>query len=236
MAVGGKSYPRTGATGTGMRIASSFGIHSISDMPALVPFVLSDESKKYFKNIAGVTIDVQVSVNGKSDTGSMIFTHKGISGPVVLRISNYYSPGDTLVIDFLPDENIHRICSRGREKYPAKKLINVLQDYLPYAFLKCINEMCPQLDNQCSQISKVEEQSMAAVFHKYLCKPDGTEGYKKAEVMKGGIDTKEISSKTLEAVKVPGLYFGGEIIDVTGNLGGYNLHWAWACASVLGNH
>jgi predicted Rossmann fold flavoprotein len=227
IATGGLSMTEIGASGFGYEIAKQFGLNIIPTYPALVPLTLSS---KRFQNLAGISVDVNVSCNKKTFRDSILFTHKGLSGPAILQISNYWNKGNEIIINLLPDINLTEMIEKWQKERPKAELKNLMSELLP----KRIVLTFLQLNKPINQYNKKEIGKIADVFHKWRIIPSGTEGYKIAEVTKGGIDTKELSSKTFESHKVKGLYFIGEVLDVTGELGGFNLHWAWASGYCAG--
>lgn len=233
VATGGLSYPASGATDIGHRIAKQFGLKVILPRPALVPLTFNPGDIKLFGGLSGISIDSAVSCNKRHFRGNILFTHRGLSGPAILNISLYWNIGDILNINLLPDLDIHEILMIKRQG--KIKLSRLLSQYLPsrfsHAFCDAYTGSKPLL-----QYTEKELQDIAYQIHNWKIEPAGTEGFKKAEVTLGGIDTKELSSRTMESRQVPGLYFTGEVIDVTGQLGGYNLHWAWASGYQAGQY
>lgn len=233
IATGGLSYPDLGASGFGHDVARQFGLKVTQLRPALVPFVFSGDERKVFKQLAGISLDVVVSNGFHKFRGNMLFTHQGISGPAPLQASLYWDPGKTLVIDLLPETDIlHVFISRRQSKMEMQ---NLLSAYLPKRFAQvwCDRMM---ISKPINQHSDKELKEFAHALHVWGITPKGTEGYRTAEVTAGGVDTDELSSKTMESRKTRGLYFIGEVVDVTGELGGYNLHWAWASGFAAGQH
>ncbi|MBU1630407.1 MAG: NAD(P)/FAD-dependent oxidoreductase [Candidatus Omnitrophica bacterium] len=227
IATGGLSMSEMGASGFGYDIAKQFELNVNPTYPALVPFTLNNKKSI---DLAGISVDALVSCNGQSFRESILFTHKGLSGPAILQISNYWNKGDEIVINLLPDLNLAVLIEKWQKERPKAELKNLMSELLPkrivLTFLK--------LNKPINQYNQKEITQIAETFHKWRITPSGTEGYKIAEVTKGGVDTKEISSKTFESHKVNGLYFIGEVLDVTGELGGFNLHWAWASGYAAG--
>ncbi len=236
IATGGLSYPKLGATDFGHRVARQFGIKVTGVSPALVPFTFGPEALKVFHELSGISLDAVVSCKGRHFRGPVLFTHRGLSGPAVLQISSYWEEGDALSINLLPDMDIFAWLM---EKRKGKiEIQNLLSGCLPKRFIRKwsaaqIPQSAARPVNQCTE---KELKQIADNIHAWIIGPQGTEGYKTAEVTRGGVDTDELSSKTMEAKKVPGLYFIGEVVDVTGQLGGYNLHWAWASGHAAGRY
>lgn len=231
IATGGLSYSKLGASGFGHDVARKFRLKVTQIRPALVPFVFPGQDQKVFKGLAGIAFDASVSCNGKRFRGNILFTHRGLSGPAALQASLYWEPGETLLIDLLPALDIHGVFLSARQS--KMEMRNVLAGHFPRRFAEtwCEHRACTKPINQCSD---KELKEIAAGLHAWKIVPKGTEGYDVAEVTAGGVNTDELSSKTMEAKKAPGLYFIGEVVDVTGLLGGYNLHWAWASGHAAG--
>jgi len=233
IATGGLSYPKLGASDLGLRLAEQFKINVISPKPGLVPLTLSQKELEVFRELSGVSINAEITSNRASFQGSILFTHRGLSGPAILQISSYWNKGELLSINLLPGVNAYDLLLASRQS--RKEIRNLLSQYLPSRFSQawCKNYLPTK---PVCQFTEKELQGAAEKLHAWQIKPSGTEGYGAAEVTVGGIDTNEVSSKTMEAKKVPGLYFIGEALDVTGQLGGYNLHWAWASGHAAGQH
>ncbi len=227
VATGGLSFPKLGATDFGYRIARQFGLTVTSLKPALVPLTFRQEDSSFCKDLAGVSFPVSVKDESAQFEEAMLFTHRGVSGPAILQISSTWREGDELIFDLLPDPVASTELSKAR-KSPAL-LPNLLSRYLPKRFAEtwCERHHFLKTAHQCSdrEFSKFLE-----LLHHWPIRFDRTEGYPKAEVTRGGVSTSELSSKTMESRKVRGLYFIGEVVDVTGWLGGYNFQWAWASA------
>ncbi|VVB87215.1 Putative thiazole biosynthetic enzyme [uncultured archaeon] len=233
IATGGLSYPRIGASGAGYMIAKKFGLRVTELKPALVPFIFSPEDMAIFGELSGVSIDAAIKCNNMKFRGSILFTHRGLSGPAILQVSSYWKEGDAIVIDFLPEMDIYGIFIAKQQSKSKIDMHNLLSQYLPSRFAKtwCVSNIQSKPVNQ---YNEKELRRITHQLHNWEIKPISTEGFGTAEVTLGGIDTNELSSKTMESRKVKGLYFTGEVIDVTGWLGGYNLHWAWASGFVAG--
>ncbi|QLB19435.1 BaiN/RdsA family NAD(P)/FAD-dependent oxidoreductase [Mannheimia granulomatis] len=229
IATGGLSMPALGASPFGYQVAEQFGIPVISSRASLVPFTWK-ESDKYFAELSGISIPIMVSANGKSFSNQMLFTHRGLSGPAILQISNYWELGETVEIDLLPSESIIDILSELRQSSPKLQLKTVLGRYFPKKLVDLWLVQNLVTDKVIAQLSKADLAFLDQFIHHWHFLPNGTEGYRTAEVTKGGVDTDFISSKTMEAKNVEGLYFIGEVLDVTGWLGGYNFQWAWSSA------
>ena len=239
IATGGLSMPALGASPFGYKVAEQFGIPVIAPRASLVPFTWK-ESDKPFATLSGIALPVTASNDRISFSNQMLFTHRGLSGPAILQISNYWQMGEAVDIDLLPAENILDILQELRQSSPKLQLKTVLNRYLPKKLVELWFEQHLLKDQVIAQLSKAELQHLDQFIHHWLFIPNGTEGYRTAEVTMGGIDTDHISSKTMEVKTVSGLYFIGEVLDVTGWLGGYNFQWAWssayACAEGIIQH
>lgn len=231
IATGGLSYPKLGASGFGHEVARKFKLKVTQARPALVPFVFQGRDQRVFKGLAGIAFDTAVSINRKKFRGNILFTHRGLSGPAALQASLYWEPGEPLLIDLLPALDIHGVFLSARQS--EMEMHTLLAGHLPKRFVQtwCDYLIISKPINQCSD---KELKEIAEGLHAWQIIPKGTEGYDVAEVTAGGVNTDELSSKTMEAKKAPGLYFIGEVVDVTGLLGGYNLHWAWASGHAAG--
>ncbi|AGH38111.1 NAD(P)/FAD-dependent oxidoreductase [Bibersteinia trehalosi] len=229
IATGGLSMPALGASPFGYKIAEQFGISVIPPRASLVPFTWK-ESDKVFSNLSGVSLPITASTRHKSFSNQMLFTHRGLSGPAILQISNYWEMGDMVEIDLLPNENLIDVLQELRQSSPKLQLKTVLSRYLPKKLVELWLAQKMLNDQVIAQLSNADLQYLEQLIHRWQFLPNGTEGYRTAEVTKGGVDTDFISSKTMEAKNVQGLYFIGEVLDVTGWLGGYNFQWAWSSA------
>ena len=232
IATGGLSIPPLGATDFGYRIARQFQLEIEPPRPALVPFTLDAQTLRRLRNLSGVAIDAEVSCRGKTFRENVLITHRGLSGPAILQISSYWFPGDEITINLLPDENTLEILTS--EAIREVELANVLSRFMPRRFAHAWCEIHGP-SKPIKQYSARELETVAVALSEWKILPSGTEGFKKAEVTAGGISTAELSSKTMESKRVPGLYFIGEIVDVTGHLGGHNFQWAWASGYAAGH-
>jgi len=234
IATGGLSIPKMGATDFGYRIAKQFEINIINTFPALVPLKFNVNEWKEFSDISGVSVDSIVSVKSKGKIKfreNVLFTHKGLSGPAILQISSYINNTESFEIDLLPDRDMFKIFI---ENSGSKiQLSNFLSAYFPKRFSEAFVGKYI-LSKPVYQYTQKDLKNISDKIHNWELQPSGTEGYEKAEVTAGGIDTRELSSKTLESKKVSGLYFIGEVVDVTGWLGGYNFQWAWSSGAAAG--
>jgi predicted Rossmann fold flavoprotein len=231
VATGGLSAPNLGATNFGYGIARQFGIHVTPLRPALTPLKLDRSDAELFTALSGLSFDAAVSDGRMRFRGHVLFTHRGLSGPAILQISSYWDGVSPIVIDLLPGVDIHGVLTENRRG--RMQLSTLLGRFLPGRLVKLWCELHHEA-LPLNQLSPRQLDALAASLHHWEIRPAGTEGFNKAEVTSGGVSTRELSSKTMEARKVPGLYFTGEVIDVTGHLGGYNLHWAWASGYAAG--
>jgi hypothetical protein len=231
IATGGLSFPKIGATDFGYRLARQFDLKLIQTRPGLVPLTFSEADQRLCAELSGVSIDALVRWNGESFRENLLFTHRGLSGPAILQISNYCRAGDALVVDLLPEQSAGKLLAAARGQ--ARELATVLSERLPRRFVQgwCARFAPSQPMNR---YSTRQLEDLARRLHAWELRPAGTEGYAKAEVTLGGVDTSELSSKSMEARAVPGLFFVGEVVDVTGWLGGYNFQWAWASGFAAG--
>ena len=229
IATGGLSIPQIGATDFGYKTARNFGLKIVEPKPALVPFTTKED---VFAELTGMSLDTVVSTNKTSFRENILFTHKGLSGPAILQISSYWDHGDSITIDTCPDRDPYQELVDLKKQ--STKQIKSLLDYPD----KFIDKLAREFDLS-QKISETSNQFLQELAHKlknWQITPTGTEGFAKAEVTVGGVDTNDLNSKTMEAKKVPGLYFIGEVVDVAGWLGGYNFQWAWASGFSAGNN
>jgi len=233
VATGGLSIAKVGATDFGYRLARRFGLKVVEPLPALVPLTLSHEDLAALRPLSGVSVPSEIRCGGASFAENLLVTHRGLSGPAVLQISSYWARGDALRVDLLPGRDALEILERGREH--GADAAPLLSRHLPKSFaqLFCRLHAPPR---PLRSYTAAELHALAERLHDWRLTPAGTEGFQKAEVTKGGVDTAELSSKTMESRRVPGLYFVGEVVDVTGHLGGYNFQWAWASGHAAGRY
>ncbi|GHE89261.1 NAD(P)/FAD-dependent oxidoreductase [Thalassotalea profundi] len=235
VASGGLTMPKLGASPIGYKIAEQFSINLFPTTAALVPFTLHEHDKERFEGLSGISIPTIVtSENGISFKENILFTHRGLSGPAILQISSFWKAGESVSINLLPGLNIVETIKEWRDASGQKSLKNMLATILPKRFIEKMISQQEIIDKTINQLSKDEMLSLAEYVHNWQIKPNGTEGYRTAEVTLGGVDTDELSSKTFESKKVPNLYFIGEVIDVTGWLGGYNFQACWAQGMACG--
>lgn len=223
IATGGLSIPKMGATDFGLRVAKQFGLKIVPPAPGLVGLRLD----RALDGLSGVSVPAEVSCNGQTFREAILFTHRGLSGPAILQISNYWRHGQPITINLLPDVNLAETISRHQKTHPDSTLKSVLKKWLPKRLVQHFL-VTPFDTKKLKQLLPDEIAVIAQAFQAWEISPSGTDGFKKAEVTRGGVDTAELSSKTFEAKQVRGLYFIGETVDVTGWLGGYNFQWAWA--------
>ncbi|KEA62089.1 NAD(FAD)-utilizing dehydrogenase [Marinobacterium lacunae] len=233
IATGGLSIPNGGATGFAYEIAHQFGLEVNETRAALVPFTLQPADLEYLKPLSGVSHPISVSCNGKTFREALLFTHRGLSGPAILQISSYWHPGDEIEINLFPDMELFEWLKQQRESRPKAELQTVLSTLMSKRVVQALCEHWQFAGHMADQSNKVLTRLADQLQH-WRIKPSGTEGYRTAEVTLGGIKTGEVSSKTFEANKVPGLFFIGECLDVTGHLGGHNFQWAWASGVAAG--
>jgi predicted Rossmann fold flavoprotein len=231
IATGALSIPNLGATDFGYNIAKQFGIKVNECRPGLVPLTLKQNDLKIFAELSGVSVDAIVSFEKASFRENILFTHKGLSGPGILQISSYWHPGKPIAINLLPELNMSAVFKDHHSDKVSLK--NFLKDYLPSRLTDILCEHFFE-NKPLNQYSAKQLQDIAQSLNHWEVTPQGTEGYAKAEVTVGGVDTDELSSKTMESSKVAGLYFIGEVVDITGHLGGFNFQWAWASGYAAG--
>ena len=236
IATGGLSIPTLGATGFGYEIAEQFG-HTLQPRRAgLVPFTFSDQHKTLFASLSGSSIDAVASVGDTSFRGGVLFTHRGLSGPAILQISSYWEAGDVLTLNLLPDIDAAEWLTSLRSEAPKKQLKTLLVNHWTKAITEAFDGIF-DLSRTMATLSNDDISQLAKLLNEWPLRPSGTEGYRTAEVTLGGVNVDEVSSKSLESKRQPGLYFVGEVLDVTGHLGGFNFQWAWAsavaCASAI---
>jgi len=232
IAAGGLPVQKMGATDFGLRIARKFGIGIVDTAPALVPLTITGKDQQWYEQLSGNSIFCRVWNDRASFEENILFTHWGLSGPAILQISSYWQPGELVYIDLLPNQNITQLIQHERELNGKKTLLNYLSSLYTRKFAEALSAYLP-VDKNLASLGKAEVETINNLIHKFKVKPAGNKGYDKAEVMRGGVSTDELSSRSLEAKKIPGLFFGGECVDVTGWLGGYNFQWAWASGFVI---
>ena len=231
IATGGLSMPGLGASPFGYKIAEQFGLNVLPTRAGLVPFTLHKPLLEELQVLAGVAVpSVITAENGIVFRENLLFTHRGLSGPAVLQISSYWQPGEFVSINLLPDVDLETFLNEQRNAHPNQSLKNTLAVHLPKRLVERLQQLGQIPDVSLKQLNVRDQQALISTLTDWRVQPNGTEGYRTAEVTLGGVDTNELSSRTMEARKVPGLYFIGEVMDVTGWLGGYNFQWAWSSA------
>ncbi len=235
VATGGLSIPAAGATGLGFDIARQFGIPVQPTSPGLVPLTLQPRDKARLADLAGIAVDAEVRCGRKQFRDPLLFTHRGLSGPAILQISLEWQPGRELFIDLLPELDLTAALAIQRQSHPRRTLKSALAEYLPK---RLATAMAPPeaADTPLTQLADAQFRRIEAGIRQWRLKPGGTEGFRTAEITLGGVDCDALSSKTMEARAVPGLFFIGEVVDVTGRLGGYNLQWAWSSGWCAGQY
>lgn len=235
IATGGLSIPNGGATPFAYETAKQFGLKVLPLQAALVPFTLQPKDLEVFKPLSGVSHRIRASIRDTSFVENLLFTHRGLSGPAILQISSYWDPGAEVEIDLFPELDLLQWLGEQREERPKADIRTLLGQQM---HKRVVQTFCDLWSFE-GPINRFDSRQLAAVadaFHRWVIKPAGTEGYRTAEVTRGGIDTDEVSSKTFEAKKAAGLYFIGECLDVTGHLGGHNFQFAWACGDAAGQY
>ncbi|MEG1465828.1 MAG: NAD(P)/FAD-dependent oxidoreductase [Hafnia sp.] len=238
IASGGLSMPGLGATPFGYKIAEQFGLNVLPTRAALVPFTLHKPLLDHLQTLSGVAVpSVVTAESGTSFRESILFTHRGLSGPAILQLSSYWQAGEKVTINLLPDCDLSAFLDAERAEHPNQSLKNTLAKQLPKRLVECLQTLGQIPDVTLKQLNAAQQMQVVETLQTWQVIPNGTEGYRTAEVTLGGVDTDELSSKTMQAHKAPGLFFIGEVVDVTGWLGGYNFQWAWssawACAQAL---
>ena len=238
IASGGLSMPGLGASPFGYKVAEQFGLKVLPTRAGLVPFTLHKPLLEQLQVLSGVSVPATITAeNGTLFRENLLFTHRGLSGPAVLQISSYWQPGEFVTVNLLPDCDLEAFLNEQRGDHPNQSLKNTLAMQLPKRLVECLQQLGQIPDVTLKQLNVRDRQTLVETLTAWRVQPNGTEGYRTAEVTLGGVDTNELSSRTMEARKAPGLYFIGEVMDVTGWLGGYNFQWAWssarACAQAL---
>lgn len=233
VATGGPSIPKMGATRFAYSVARQFGLNVIEPRPGLVPLTFDAEMLKQLDGLSGVSVDAEVTLGKVRFAEGLLFTHRGLSGPVILQISSYWRHGDTITIDMLPDVDLFQQLKTAKSDHPKKDIRTVVGQLLPTSLAHRVCDWA-----RCAgRLAEIPDKALARLggqVNAWRVTPNGSEGERTAEVTVGGIDTRELSSKTMEAIAVPGLYFIGEAVDVTGHLGGFNFQWAWASGHACG--
>ncbi|HEV7881255.1 NAD(P)/FAD-dependent oxidoreductase [Bradyrhizobium sp.] len=235
VATGGPSIPKMGASGFGYRIAEQFNLKIVPPRAALVPLTFDANLLGKFRDLSGVSVDCVVSCGKTRFDEALLFTHRGLSGPAILQISSYWRAGEDIVIDMAPERDVLAMLKQLRRDHPRQELATALAGLLPKRLAQTVADMIGGPDRLADFSDKLLSRVTAALKAWHV-RPNGTEGYRTAEVTLGGVDTTELSSKTFESKSVPGLYFIGEVVDVTGHLGGFNFQWAWSSGHAAGRH
>ena len=236
VATGGLSIPKMGASDFGYRLARQFGLEVRETHAGLVPFTFSGAMHEITGRLSGISVPAILSLDSVSFAESVLFTHRGLSGPAALQLSSYWNPGDEVHLDLLPGNDASSLLLNAKTAQPRALLRTILSEALPRALVLELQQLfwTKVADKPLAEIPNEVLQEIASRLHDWALKPAGTEGYRTAEVTLGGIDTDELSSRTMEAKKQPGLYCIGEVVDVTGHLGGFNFQWAWSSAQAAG--
>lgn len=235
VATGGPSIPKMGSSGFGYRIAEQFGLKIVPPRPALVPLTFDAALLAQFGDLSGVSVDAVVSCGKNHFDEALLFTHRGLSGPAILQISSYWREGQDIVVDMAPGVDVLAGLKRLRGDHPRQEMATALASFVPKRLAHTIADMIGGPE-RIADFSDALLAKVTAAVKQWRVRPNGTEGYRTAEVTLGGVDTSELSSKTFEARSVPGLYFIGEVVDVTGQLGGFNFQWAWSSGYAAGRH
>ncbi len=233
IATGGKSIPKMGATSFGYRVAEQFGIAVTETRPALVPLTFEPHMLDRLKALAGVAVDAVVNHGKVKFREALLFTHRGLSGPSILQISSYWREGDEIGIDLSPDRDVFPLLREARQTNGKQEPQTILSQVLPKGVAQFVVEQA-EVSGRLADQSDKKLQAIADAVHRWRIKPSGSEGYRTAEVTIGGVSTDELDQKSMQARKVTGLFFIGEVVDVTGWLGGYNFQWAWSSAFAAG--
>ncbi len=233
IATGGPSIPKMGASGFGYDIAQQFGLNVIEPHPGLVPLTFDAGTLSKLEGLAGVSLDATVKLGKTSFTEALLFTHRGLSGPVILQISSYWRADETITIDLLPGVDLFEHLKQARDSQSKKEIRTVLARLLPKRLAQKIVDGTDG-HGRLAESSDKTLRRLAERINAWQVTPNGSEGYRTAEVTVGGVDTRELSSKSMQARAIPGLYFIGEAVDVTGHLGGFNFQWAWASGHACG--
>lgn len=227
IASGGLPVAKLGASDFALRTARQFGLDVTPTAPALVPLAITGKDADWFAALSGNSVYCRVSNERATFEENILFTHWGLSGPAILQISSYWRPGGTIAIDLLPQRSVEQLIRKERQEGGARLVRQLLGDHYPRRLVEAMGKFLP-IDTKIASLSKADAKHIASTIHRFTITPAGDKGYGKAEVMRGGVATHELDPDTLEAKRVQGLYFGGEGVDVTGWLGGYNFQWAWA--------
>ena len=235
VATGGLSVPKIGASKFGYDLAKQFNLNVIDTVPALVPLTFNEKILNKCKLLAGVSANAIISIKKTLFEEGMLFTHRGLSGPSILQISSYWKEGESLNIDLCPEKNIFNFLLNKRNTSPKQSINSIINSFLAKRLATIICEE-NEITGNIGELSNKNIKKLSDSINNWIVEPIGTEGYKTAEVTLGGVDTNELSSKTMMSKKNPGLFFIGEVVDITGHLGGYNFQWAWSSGFVAGQY
>jgi predicted Rossmann fold flavoprotein len=234
IATGGKSIPKIGATGFGYTIAEQFGLAVVAPRPALVPLTFAGRQLAEMQDLSGIAVEARVTFGKTTFHEALLFTHRGLSGPAILQISSYWRDGEAIRIDLAPGRDVFAILKQTKIDSPRQLLHTALSQIVPKRLAQMLADRIDLADRNLADLPDKILRSAATAINDWRIIPAGTEGYRTAEVTAGGVDTRALSSQTMEVREVPGLYFIGEVVDVTGHLGGYNFQWAWASGMAAG--
>jgi predicted Rossmann fold flavoprotein len=233
VATGGKSIPKMGATGYGYRVAESFGLPLVETRPALVPLTFAEQELHWMRPLAGVALAGRVTSGKAGFDEALLFTHRGLSGPAVLQVSSYWREGEAIGLNLMPGRDAGKLLREAKVRQGRSALRTVLGQWLPERLARHLEE-AHAVTHPMAELSGAVLDQVAATLGDWRLVPVGSEGYRTAEVTLGGVDTRALDGRTMEARSVPGLYFIGEVVDVTGWLGGYNFQWAWSSGWAAG--
>jgi predicted Rossmann fold flavoprotein len=235
VATGGLSVPKIGASSFGYEVAKKFGMDVIETLPALVPLTFNEKILNICKELTGLSVEAVVSFKKILFEEGMLFTHRGLSGPSILQISSYWKQGENIKVNMSPKLNVYQFLEEKKKSNPKQDIQNIISDLLPKRLAQIICEEI-NLKGNIWEISNKALKNLGDRINSWIVNPTGSEGYRTAEVTLGGVNTNEISSKTMMSLKHQGLFFIGEVVDVTGHLGGYNFQWAWSSGFVAGKY
>lgn len=237
VATGGLSMPKLGVTPFGYKVAEQFGLPIIPTSAGLVPFTLHKQEKEDFEALSGIAIPAEITAqDGTVFKEALLFTHRGLSGPAVLQISSFWKAGQKVTINLVPEADVDELLTASREQHPNQSLKNTLARVLPKRLVEVMVDRKELVDKPLKQFNDKELKQITEYLENWQIAPNGTEGYRTAEVTLGGVDTDHLSSKTMQSKNIDGLYFIGEVMDVTGWLGGYNFQWCWSSGFVAGQY
>jgi len=233
IATGGPSIPKMGSSTFAYQVAQQFGLQVVEPRAGLVPLTFDNKFMARLEGLSGISVNAKVALGKTRFTDALLFTHRGLSGPAILQISSYWSGGDIITVDLLPDINLFDYLKEAKQRQPKKDVVTILGSLLPARLAQRMTSWT-ESNGRLAETSNKTLQRLADHINRWQVTPDGSEGMRIAEVTVGGVDTNGLSSKTMEASAVPGLYFIGECVDVTGHLGGFNFQWAWASGHACG--